>query len=83
MAPKAWIVALALMAAASPISATSPDPVAPTAPPGTPETEYCMKVDPATGSRIETIKCWTREQWAEQGVDVDKEWPREGVSIKG
>ena len=83
MARRTLIVALSLIAAASPLSAAGPEPVPPTAPPGTPETRYCMKVDPFTGSRIETIKCWTREQWAEQGVDVDKEWPKEGVAIKG
>ncbi len=81
MARRALIVAFCMIAATSPLSAARPEPVPPTAPSGTPETRYCMKVDPFTGSRIETIKCWTREQWAEQGVDVDKEWPKEGVKV--
>jgi uncharacterized protein YjhX (UPF0386 family) len=34
-------------------------------------------------SRIDAIKCWTREEWAEQGVNVDVDWPREGVSVIG
>ena len=36
-----------------------------------------------TGTLIEQVKCWTREQWAQRGVDVDKDWPKEGVRIKG
>lgn len=51
------------------------------APSGTPDTRYCMRVEPQTGSRIESIECWTREQWAEGGVDVDKDWAREGVRV--
>ena len=30
-----------------------------------------MRIEAITGSRIEELKCWTREEWAEQGVDVD------------
>ena len=45
-------------------------------------TRYCMKVEPLTGSRLETVECWTRAEWAEQGVDVDKDWPKEGVEIR-
>jgi hypothetical protein len=44
-------------------------------------TRYCMKVEPVTGSRVETVECWTRAEWTEQGVDLDKDWAREGVSI--
>ena len=36
----------------------------------------------ATGSLVETVQCWTRAQWVEQGVDVDKAWAKEGVAIK-
>ena len=76
------IVALSMIAAASPLSANQPEPDPPTvAPPGGPETRYCMRVEPATGSRIETIQCWTRAEWAEQEVDVDKEWAKEGVRV--
>ena len=61
-----------MIVAASPVSATSQDPDAGAgAPPGTPETRYCMRIEAITGSRIEELKCWTREEWAEQGVDVD------------
>jgi hypothetical protein len=90
MAHKELVVALSLIFAASPASAAAqPDwtPIKPvvtaTAPTGGPETKYCMRVDPNTGSLIETVECWTRQEWAEQGVDVDKEWPREGVRTAG
>jgi len=56
-------------------------PVPPTAPPGTPNTRYCMRVEPQTGSRLESVECWTREEWAEGGVDVDKDWAKEGVRV--
>jgi hypothetical protein len=42
---------------------------------------YCLRVEPVTGTLTERVRCWTRRQWAEQGVDVDKEWAREGVSV--
>jgi uncharacterized protein YjhX (UPF0386 family) len=40
-----------------------------------------MRVEPQTGSRIESVECWTREEWAAGGVDVDKDWPKEGVRV--
>lgn len=49
------------------------------APAGSETTRYCMRVEAATGSRIEKVVCWTRAQWSEQGVDVDRDWAREGV----
>ncbi len=81
MALKILAAAFTLIAAASPSSATQPEPMPPTvAPPGGPDTRYCMRVE-LTGTRIEPVKCWTREKWADQGVDVDKEWPKEGVRV--
>jgi hypothetical protein len=53
------------------------------APAGTPTTLYCMRIEAVTGTRLETVKCWTRDEWAEQGVDVDKDWPKEGVAVIG
>jgi len=84
MAHKILIVALSMIAATSPLSATSPEPT-PTAPApaGTSETQYCMRVEAVTGTRLETIECWTRAEWAEQGVDVDQDWAREGVEVRG
>lgn len=51
------------------------------APPGTPTTRYCLRVDPVTGSRMETIQCRTREEWADLDVDVDQEWAANGVRV--
>ena len=42
-----------------------------------------MRIEAITGSRIEELKCWTREEWAEQGVDVDEDWAKEGVRTIG
>lgn len=50
-----------------------------TAPAGGPETKYCLRVDPLPGSRIETIQCKTRDEWALLEVDVDQEWTENGV----
>ncbi|HYC95320.1 MAG TPA: hypothetical protein VEB39_06435 [Sphingomicrobium sp.] len=84
MAHRELAVALSMIVAASAASATQPEPMPPSvAPPGTAETKYCMKVEPLTGSIIERTRCWTREEWAEQGVDVDKEWAKEGVRVIG
>ena len=38
-------------------------------------------VEAATGSRIETMQCWTRAEWADQGVNVDHDWAKEGVGV--
>lgn len=81
MAHKELIFALGLIAAASPVSASRPEPIPATAPAGGPETRYCLRVEPHTGTRLESVECWTREQWAAAEVDVDEEWPKEGVRI--
>ena len=84
MAPTKLLLALSVIAAAAPVSAaTEAGTRTTTAPAGTPETRYCMRIEAMTGTLIELVKCWTREQWAEQGVDVDREWAREGVRTIG
>ena len=83
MATRKWLLAFGLLAAASPIAAAQPELTPPTAPPGTPQTRYCMRVEASTGTRIELVECWTREEWAWQGVDVDEDWPKEGVGVQG
>ena len=87
MAYKQFLVALSMLAAASPLSAGQPDPApgagasgAPDAPAGA---KYCLWVEPVTGSRIESIRCETREGWAWLEIDVDKEWAKEGVRVIG
>lgn len=82
MALKQTMIALAaLIASAKPLPAEPPQPIG--APPGTAATRYCMRVGPLTGNLAEIIECWTREEWAEQGVDVDREWAKEGVRTIG
>ena len=85
MAHRELIVALSMIVAASPVSATQPVPdmAMAVAPAGTPDTRYCMHIEPITGSRLEEVKCWTRAEWADQGVDVDQDWAREGVRVEG
>jgi hypothetical protein len=84
MALKLSAFALGLIVAAtSPLSAAQPESdVQAGAPEAGPDAKYCLRVEPFTGSNIERIKCWTRQQWADQGVDVDKEWAKEGVAVK-
>ena len=65
------------------LTTLSPLPILAQAPAGTADTRYCMRVEALTGSRIESIRCWTRAQWEEQGVDIDRDWPEEGVRTIG
>jgi hypothetical protein len=86
MAHKRLILALSLIVTASPVLASQMEPAADgtpvsAAPAGGPDTRYCMRVEPQTGSRLESIECWTREEWAAGGVDVDHDWAKEGVRV--
>lgn len=81
MAHVKLLLALTMIAAATPAMAASDRPTE--APPGTPDTRYCMRIYAVTGTLIEQTRCWTREQWADRGVDVDKDWPKEGVRVIG
>jgi len=82
MAHRKLAVALSMVVAISPLSATKPEPAPETtAPTASPDAKYCMWVEASTDTRIESVQCWTREEWAEQGVDVDKEWAKEGVKV--
>ena len=76
MALSKALIALGLIAAAAAVPAVAQ------APSGTADTRYCMKIE-TTGNVVQRVKCWTREQWAEQGVDLDRDWPREGVRVLG
>ena len=81
MAHKVLITASSMIIAISAASATTTEPVPATAPAGTAETRYCLRVEAVTGSRLETVECFTREEWAALEVDVDQEWPKEGVRV--
>jgi hypothetical protein len=79
-------VALTAMIAASGASAASlqwEQGASPSAPAGSETTRYCLRVDPITGSRMETVQCYTRAEWAQLEVDVDKEWAANGVKTLG
>lgn len=75
----ALMLALSLLATASQPMDNQPPMSA--APEGTPTTRYCLRVDPLIGSRIETIQCKTRDEWADLEIDVDQEWAENGVRV--
>ena len=81
MALKEMAFALGLIAAAAPVSAAKHEEPVAGAPAAGPNAEYCMRIEAITGSRIEKVRCWTRQEWADRGVDVDKDWAKEGVAI--
>ena len=84
MARRSFLAALCIVAAASPLSANPHEPAGIRgAPAGGPTTKYCLRVIPVTGTILERVKCFTRDEWAELGVDLDKEWPKEGVRTIG
>lgn len=71
-----------IVVAVSPVLAHVPEPDDMAgAPAAGPDARYCLRVEAGTGTRLERIRCWTREQWTELGVDVDKEWAKEGVRV--
>lgn len=63
------------------VLAAAPMPATAQAPEASESALYCMRVEPHTGSRLETIECWTRAEWADGGVDVDQDWAEEGVRV--
>ncbi|GAA4723714.1 hypothetical protein H9L13_11630 [Sphingomonas lutea] len=65
-----------------PLEVTSARSAAQPAPPGGPDTRYCMRVE-VTGNAADPVRCWTRADWADQGVDVDRDWAKEGVRVIG
>lgn len=80
MVHKKLLIALSLVVAASPVAAAKHEPM--TGPPvANANGEICLRVAPLTGNIAETVRCWTREEWADQGVDVDKEWAENGVVL--
>jgi hypothetical protein len=81
MALKLLVAALSLVGAASAAPATQPDPAPTAAPAAGPDARYCLHIEAVTGSRLEKVRCWTRQEWADQDVDVDQEWAREGVAV--
>lgn len=82
MAHRLWVVAVSVIVTASPLAAATAAPtLARPAATDSADTRYCLRVEAVTGTRIEKVRCWTRREWTEQGVDVDEEWAREGVAV--
>ena len=79
MALQAIAAAFSMIVAVQTPASMPAEQIAPAAPP---EARYCLRVDPVTGSRMETIRCETRATWAWMEVDVDKEWATEGVRVE-
>jgi hypothetical protein len=82
MAHKTIFLALGMIVAATAASAANPPPPPENpAPTDSAGTRYCLRIGPLTGHISETVECWTRYEWADQDVDLDKEWAKNGVSI--
>lgn len=75
-------MAVKLLVAAALSMTVAISPAIAQAPPGTPYTRYCLRVEPITGSHISGVACLTREEWAEGNVDVDKVWAEDGVGVE-
>ena len=87
MAWKRILFASIMIAGAMPVSASQSEPSddavisgAPDAPEGA---LYCLKMEPITGTRIGSILCWTRQEWADNDVDLDEAWAEDGVKVIG
>ena len=76
MAPTQLLVAVGMMLAA--VAGVSRGYGAPPAPP---TTKYCLSMEPITGSRIVTVQCRTRDEWAALEINVDEEWRENGVRL--
>jgi hypothetical protein len=87
MAWKRILLASVLAAGAVPIAASQSDQpyeAAVTGAPDAPEGAlYCLKMEPITGTRIGSVLCWTRQEWAENDIDLDKAWAEDGVEVIG
>lgn len=87
MAWKHILLASFLVAGAVPIAASqaqnSGDAVTAGAPEAPEGALYCLKMEPITGTRIGSILCWTRQEWADNEVDLDKAWAEDGVEVIG
>ena len=82
MACKELFFALVMVTPAA-VASASQAPGREAAPPASESALYCLRIEAVTGTRLEEIKCLTRQQWAELEVDVDAEWSAEGVRVIG
>lgn len=75
------ILASILALAAAPLAASQEMPMNEGAPPASEDALYCLRVEAALGTRLETVQCHTRAEWADMEVDVDADWAEEGVRV--
>ena len=40
-------------------------------------------MEPITGTRIGSVLCWTRQEWADNDIDLDEAWAEDGVEVIG
>ena len=87
MAWKRILLASVLAAGAVPIAASQSDHHQDAVTVGAPDAPegalYCLKMEPITGTRIGSVLCWTRQEWAENDIDLDKAWAEDGVEVIG
>ena len=84
MAWKTILLASIMVVGAAPVSASQSDDVTiARAPEASDGALFCLRVEAVTGTRLESVECWTRDEWADQDVDVDAEWAAEGVRVVG
>ena len=85
MAWKTILIVSALAAAAMPAWASQvpADNEGDGAPPAAENALYCLKMEPITGTRIGSILCWTRQEWADNDIDIDEVWAEDGVEVIG
>lgn len=87
MAWKSILLASILVAGAAPTAASQAhhsNDVATAGAPDAPEGAlYCLKMEPITGTRIGSVLCWTRQQWADNDIDLDEAWAADGVEVIG
>ena len=81
MSHKKLAVALSLIVAGSPALAQTAMDTGTGAPVAGRDARYCLRVEAVTGTRLERILCRTRQEWIHLGVDLDREWAKEGVSV--
>lgn len=82
MACKELFLAFALMGPAT-TALASQQPSGEGAPPAPETALYCLKMEPITGTRIGSILCWTKQEWADNDVDLDEAWAEDGVKVIG
>lgn len=83
MAWKQLALTASLMASAPALASLSGPEQGQAAPAASESARYCLRIEAVTGTRVERVLCLTRAEWIEQDVDLDKEWPRDGVRVIG